>query len=159
MQGRLQKAGPSAGCKAVCRMQGRLLNFTIRCFHCRGTEDQCGSAFRGVSCEGPWTRFRQQISWCLRGKSWQMASGPPPSRDEEEPSRSKHGWQRLGRYFLGQQNFGARDPNVVSVRPSTSAVQAGPLAAEPFVCVPTSRLTRSDCSLLDSSGLPLWPLA
>ena len=75
----------------------------------------------------------------------ELADGvrPPPSHDEEEPNQYKHGWQKVAGHYL--------DRKLQVVTSTLSACyqallrsQPGPLAEVPFVCFPTSRLTRLD---------------
>ena len=69
---------------------------------------------------------------------------PPPSQDEEEPSRSKHGRQRVAGHCLDDKKHQVLSPTLSECDQALLRSQAGPLAAEPFVCFPTSRLTRMD---------------
>ena len=99
---------------------------------------------------------RGQISWRHHGKGWQMASDHHPLWRRRNLV-GRNGWQRVAGRRLDDKHldFLRRYVNVNALLRS----QTGPLAAEPFVCLPTSRLTRLDApvfrTLPPSSPLPL----
>ena len=79
--------------------------------------------------------------------SWEeLADGvrPPPSHDEEEPNQSKHGWQKVAGHSLDDRKLQVVSPMLSACDQALLRSQAGPLAAVPFTCFPTSRLTRLD---------------
>ena len=80
--------------------------------------------------------------------SWEeLADGvrPPPSHDEEEPNQSKHGWQKVAGHSLDDRKLHVVTPTLSACEQALLRSQAGQLAAVlPFVCFPTSRLTRLD---------------
>ena len=79
--------------------------------------------------------------------SWEeLADGvrPPPSHEEEEPNQSKHGWQKVAGHSLDDRKLQVVTPTLSACDQALLRSQAGPLTAVPFVCFPTSRLTRLD---------------
>ena len=99
--------------------------------------------------------FVQELQWCADSlaradfvaPSWEaLANGfrPPPSLEEEEPGWSKHGWQRVAGRRLDDKKHLDFLPTLSGCDKALLRSQAGPLVAEPFVRLPTSRLTRLD---------------
>ena len=96
--------------------------------------------------------------------SWEdLAKGRSPgeSREEEDPSQPRAGWQQQVATSIDHDNKawpGLREHEKAMMRS-----QRGPLASTPFTCFPTSRMTRIDPApfrafLLRRLRLPL-PLA
>ena len=73
---------------------------------------------------------------------------PPVSQEgvEEEPNH-QHGWQKLAARSLEIQHLSDTRPTLSPTDQAMLRSQGGPLAAAPFLALPTSRLTKLDPSV------------
>ena len=69
-----------------------------------------------------------------------------PSLFEEEPN-NQHGWQKLAARSLEIQHLSDTWPTLTPTDQAMLRSQGGPLAAAPFLPLPTSRLTKLDPSV------------